>query len=147
MRPVDDENDDAESGPDNPLDAAYADVPAQSSEEGVASYYSDSLAGNPTASGEPYDPEDYTCANRVLPLGTVVRITRVDHPELSVHVMVNDRGPFGRRRRIVDLSRAAAEKIHLIADGIAEVKLEVLALGSGPVGSNRLRRHRRHRRR
>ena len=37
---------------------------AQADEEGVASYYADSLHGNPTASGEPYDKDALTAAKR-----------------------------------------------------------------------------------
>ena len=40
-------------------------------EEGKASYYSDKLAGHPTAHGEPYDPRALTAAHRALPFGTM----------------------------------------------------------------------------
>ena len=45
-------------------------------------------------------------------------------------VRVNDRGPFGRRRRIVDLSRAAAEELDMIRRGVVQVRAEVLELGA-----------------
>lgn len=96
---------------------------------GAASYYHDSLAGRSTASGEPYDPSAFTAANRTLPFGTVLRIVRVD-TGASVIVRVNDRGPFGRRRRIVDLSRAAAEELDMIRRGVVQVRAEVLELGA-----------------
>jgi len=83
-----------------------------------ASYYADSLAGNSTASGEPYDPKKLTAAHRTLPFGTRLRVTREGHGE--VLVTVNDRGPF-IDGRIIDLSRAAAEKIDMITAGIADV--------------------------
>lgn len=97
---------------------------AFSSDEGKASYYADSLAGNPTASGEPYDPSALTAAHRTLEFGTRVRVT---YPKTgkSVVVEVNDRGPYVDER-VIDLSRAAAEAIGLIDDGIGTVKLEVL---------------------
>lgn len=95
---------------------------------GAASYYHDSLAGRSTASGEPYDPRQFTAANRTLPFGTVLRVIRVD-TGASVIVRVNDRGPFGRRRRIVDLSRAAAEELDMIRRGVVQVRAEVLELG------------------
>jgi len=95
---------------------------------GRASYYADSLAGNPTASGEPYDPSAFTAAHRSLPFGTVVRVVRED-TGASVVVRVNDRGPFGDRRRILDLSRAAAEQIDMIRAGVVSVRAEVLELG------------------
>ncbi len=93
---------------------------------GRASYYSDALAGRSTASGEPYDPGELTAAPRDLPVDTRVRVTRVDTGE-SVVVRVNDRGPFGDRRRIIDLSRAAAERLHMIREGVIEVRVEILA--------------------
>lgn len=107
---------------------AYADRPALRTLEGPASYYHDSLAGNSTASGEPYDPHAFTAANRELPFGTVLRVVRVD-TGAAVIVRVNDRGPFGRRGRIVDLSRAAAEELDMIRRGVVSVRVEVLELG------------------
>lgn len=83
-----------------------------------ASYYSDSLAGNSTASGEPYDPNKMTAAHRTLDFGTRLRVTREGYGE--VIVTVNDRGPFVDGR-IIDLSRAAAEKIDMITAGVVEV--------------------------
>jgi rare lipoprotein A len=92
---------------------------------GEASYYANSLSGRRTASGERYNPRKLTAANRELPFGTRLRVTRVDTGQ-SVEVVVNDRGPFGKRRRILDLSRAAAEKLDMIRRGHVEVRAEVL---------------------
>lgn len=92
---------------------------------GQASYYHNSLKGRPTASGEPYDPRKLTAANRTLPLGTKLRVTRLDNGK-SVVVRVNDRGPFGSRRRILDLSRAAAEQLDMIRVGVAQVEAVVI---------------------
>jgi rare lipoprotein A len=47
----------------------------------------------------------------------------------AVLVRVNDRGPFGKKQRILDLSRAAAEQLNLIRRGHAPVRAEVLVLG------------------
>jgi rare lipoprotein A len=96
--------------------------------EGEATYYSDSLAGNHTANGEIYDPGRLTAASRDLPFGSIVRVTRRD-TGASVVVRVNDRGPFGNERRILDLSRTAAEQLNLIQRGVAPVRAEVLELG------------------
>lgn len=104
---------------------AYAQRPALESFEGRASYYADSLAGRSTASGEPYDPAARTAASRSLPFGTVLRVIRPD-TGASVIVRVNDRGPFGDRRRVLDLSRAAAEALDMIRRGVSEVRVEVL---------------------
>ena len=55
-------------------------------EMGKASYYSNKLAGRPTASGEGYDPRALTAAHRTLPFGTMVSVAirraagyRADH--------------------------------------------------------------------
>lgn len=95
---------------------------------GKAAYYHDSLAGRKTASGAPYDPGRYTAAHRKLPFGTVLRVIRADDGRM-VYVEVNDRGPFGDNARIVDLSRAAAEAIGMIRDGVVPVRVEVLRRG------------------
>jgi rare lipoprotein A len=95
---------------------------------GSASYYADSLAGNTTASGEVYDPGRRTAASRDLPFGTVVRVIRRDTGR-AVLVRINDRGPFANRRRILDLSRAAAEELDMIDAGVVKIRAEVLELG------------------
>lgn len=87
----------------------------------VASYYASSLAGNPTASGETYDPEKYTAAHRTLPLGTELRIRHADE---SVRVVVNDRGPYVPGHDL-DLSLAAAREIGLTGPGTATVRVLV----------------------
>lgn len=96
--------------------------------DGLASYYADHLAGNATASGEPYNPNARTAAHRTLPFGTRVRVTRVDTGD-QVTVRINDRGPQ-QRERIVDLSRRAAEALNMIEAGVVSVTLDVLEEGS-----------------
>jgi rare lipoprotein A len=91
---------------------------------GEASYYHDSLAGNPTASGTPYRPRALTAAHQTLPLGSKVRVIDVESGR-SVVVEVNDRGPFAKNR-VIDLSRAAAQQIGMIQRGHADVRLEVI---------------------
>ena len=86
----------------------------------MASYYHDSLAGNLTASGVPYDPTELTAAHKTLPFGTKLRVVRETGSE--VFVTINDRGPF-IEGRVIDLSRAAAAEIGMIEDGAAEVCL------------------------
>ncbi len=88
---------------------------------GEASYYADALAGNPTASGDPYNPSAKTAAHKTLAFGTSLRVVRPD-TGAAVTVTVNDRGPF-TPGRVVDLSRAAAAEIDLITVGVAEVCL------------------------
>jgi rare lipoprotein A len=110
------------------LAAQFGAAPALATLEGEASYYSDGLAGHATASGEPYRPLAFTAAHRKLPLGTVLRVTRTDGTR-QVYVRVNDRGPYGSKRRILDLSRAAAEELHMLRAGVLQVRAEVVAYG------------------
>lgn len=96
---------------------------------GKASFYADKFEGSPTASGEKYKKNKFTGAHKTLPFGTKVRITNLANNQ-SVEVTINDRGPWVEGR-IIDVSRAAAEKLGFINKGIAEVKLEVLDPGDG----------------
>ena len=97
------------------------------SEEGVASYYADSLQGNLTASEEPYDKDALTAAHRTLPFGTRVKVSNLDNGK-SVVVIINDRGPHSQNR-LIDVSGVAARQLGLIDSGIAKVKIEVLECG------------------
>lgn len=92
---------------------------------GSASYYANSLAGNPTASGGPYDPRALSAAHRTLPFGTRVRVTRTDAEVAPVCVTVNDRGPYAGRGRIIDLSRRAAEHLQMLGEGVVPVRVDV----------------------
>ena len=92
-------------------------------EQGLASYYADSLHGNRTASGEPYDKNAMTAAHRTLDFGTVVIVT-FPKTGKSVEVRINDRGPHVKSR-IIDLSGAAAEDIGLKESGVGEVRVEI----------------------
>lgn len=97
-------------------------VPLQ--EKGEASYYGYELAGKPTASGEPFNPEAMTAAHPTLPFGAHVRVTNL-HNEQTVVVRINDRGPFAKDR-VIDVSRAAAEELDMLHRGRAPVRIEVL---------------------
>ena len=96
-------------------------------ETGLAVYYADKFQGRKTASGEVFDQQKLTAAHRKLPFGTVVRVTNLDNRR-SVQVRINDRGPFGSKRRIIDLTRKAAEQLDMISAGVVEVKVEVVKL-------------------
>jgi hypothetical protein len=109
--------------PDAAPDAA-PDVSGEHVGDGQASFYGDELAGNPTASGERFDPAKLTAAHRTLPLGSRVRVTNLRNGE-SVVVRINDRGPF-HDRRVIDLSKAAARQIGMLQRGTARVRIELL---------------------
>ncbi len=87
-------------------------------ETGRASWYE---LPTKTASGEDMDGEALTAAHNSLPLGSHVRVENLDNGRVVV-VRINDRGPFAKDR-IIDLSKAAAERLGMIADGVANVRL------------------------
>jgi rare lipoprotein A len=89
--------------------------------KGQASYYADSLQGNKTASGEPYDRKAMTAAHRTLAFGTKVKVTYLKTGK-TVEVTINDRGPHVKDR-IIDLSGAAADALGLKDDGVGEVEI------------------------
>ena len=97
---------------------------AQHVETGMASFYSDKLQGRMTASGETYDKLKMTAAHRSLAFKTKIKVTNLENKK-SVLVLVNDRGPFVEGR-IIDLSRAAAEKLDFIDKGVVKVRVEVV---------------------
>ena len=95
---------------------------------GSGSYYAAKFAGRSTASGAPYEPSGFTAAHRSLPFGSVLRVTRVDGGQV-VYVRVTDRGPFGPRGRILDLSHAAAERLGMLRAGVVRLLVDVVELG------------------
>ncbi|MEL6865474.1 MAG: septal ring lytic transglycosylase RlpA family protein [Bacteroidota bacterium] len=76
------------------------------------------------ASGELYDLNKFTCAHMTLPFGTYLKVTRMDNDQ-EVIVKVNDRGNF-KAGRIIDLSKAAAQKIGLLQEGLTRVRLDIV---------------------
>lgn len=105
------------SGFSAPLFSQYA-------ETGYAVYYADYLAGRKTAYGEIYAPQNFTCAHKKHPLGTLLKVTRINDGR-SIVVRVNDKGPFNDGY-IVDLSKVAGQYIGLDLDGKAQVTVEVV---------------------
>jgi len=97
---------------------------------GEASWYSrkecctksnpDSLMAN----RKPLDDDALTCAMWLFEFGTKLKITCGDK---SVVCVVSDRGPNRRfKKRIVDLSRAAFQKISSLEKGLCLVKVTVV---------------------
>lgn len=78
-----------------------------------------------TASGERFNPEAMTAAHRTLKLGTRVRVTNQKNGR-SVILRINDRGPYGNAKRIIDVSRAAARQLDMIEAGVVPVKVEIV---------------------
>jgi len=94
-------------------------------EHGTASYYSKGFQGRKTASGERFSQQEMTAAHRQLPLGTKVMVENIETGE-QVEVKITDRGPYAdKKRRIIDLSKAAADSIGLVEPGLAPVRVVV----------------------
>lgn len=107
-----------------PLAIQDANLPAGETVEGKVTYYGRKHAGRKTANGERFDPNAFTMAHRTLPFGTLVRVTNLSNNQ-SVVVRVNDRGPVSRKR-VGDLTAAAASKISMLRAGVADVVLEIV---------------------
>ena len=94
-------------------------------QSGVASWYGAWHHGKVTANGEAFDMFAMTAAHKTLPLGSLVKVTRKDNGR-SIIVRINDRGPY-KRRRIIDLSYAAADSLGMKRKGVSRVSIEVVA--------------------
>ncbi len=99
--------------------------PAAPDQVGLATWYGKKFAGKPTSNGERFDPRAMTAAHRKLPFGTWVEVRRTETGR-SVRVRINDRGPWGDDRRIIDLSQAAATQLGIVGEGVARVELYVV---------------------
>jgi len=98
--------------------------PTQAPPIGLASWYGEAFHGRRTASGERFDQHGLTAASLSLPIGARARVTNLDNGR-SVVVRINDRGPYVRRR-VLDLSYAAARALGMVRRGTARVHIEVL---------------------
>lgn len=92
---------------------------------GLASWYGIKFQGKKTASGRFFDMHEFTAAHKFLPFGTIVKVVNLRNGK-EVIVNIIDRGPFSKKR-IIDLSHAAAKSIGLVKKGIAKVKIEVIS--------------------
>ena len=94
---------------------------------GKASIYARKFAGRRMADGHRMNPRDGNAASKVLPLGTIAKVTNLKTGKSTV-VTIRDRGPYVRGR-IVDLSPAAAASIGLARkEGIARVEVVPIAV-------------------
>ena len=94
---------------------------AWAGESGIASYYGDRHQGKPTASGKRFDQRLLTAAHAWLPFGSKVRVTALATGK-SVIVTITDR--LYSKRRIIDLSTAAAQILEMMRAGVTQVSLE-----------------------
>ena len=110
-------------------------VPKAESETGEASWYGEEFEGNTTASGEIYDSEGLTAAHPTLPFGTTVRVTNISNRR-NILLRINDRGPY-IGRRLIDVSRQAAERLGFVDSGTTPVRVEVVARPTSKPGNGK----------
>ena len=67
---------------------------------------------------------ELTAAHLTIPLNSIARVTNMKTGD-SILVRITDRGPFVSNR-VIDLSKAAAEKLNVYRPGTALVKIEVV---------------------
>jgi rare lipoprotein A len=99
--------------------------------EGLASYYADWFNGRTTASGTIFRNDDLVAAHPSYPFGSVVRVVNLRN-QRSIDLRIIDRGPapaIRARGVIIDVSRAAAERLGFIRAGRTRVRVEVLRWG------------------
>jgi|GEM_PF-1826074 len=94
-------------------------------EVGLASWYGKKFHGRKTANGEIFDMNGISAAHKTLQLPCVVKVTNLQNGK-ALMVRVNDRGPFHKDNRIIDLSRSAAEKLGFKEQGVTKVRVEVM---------------------
>jgi len=92
--------------------------------KGVGSWYGEQFHNRRTANGEIFDMDALSAAHKTLPLPSLVEVTNLDNGRKMV-VRVNDRGPFVGDR-IIDLSRAAADKLGYRRQGVARVRVRYI---------------------
>ncbi len=92
---------------------------------GIASWYGPGFQGKRAANGKRYNMYAMTAASKVLPLGSMVKVTNLRNHR-SVIVKITDRGPFVGKR-IIDLSYLAAKKLHSVSRGAVRVEVATLA--------------------
>jgi rare lipoprotein A len=107
-----------------PIVIAFFSLPAFSLQEGYASWYGGKFNGRLTSNGEVFDTNVKTAAHKTLPFGSIVKVVNLENGKSTV-VRINDRGPFVEGR-IIDLSRAAAEELGMVSQGIAKVSVQVV---------------------
>ena len=93
--------------------------------DGIASWYGPNFHNKKTANGEIYNQNAYTVAHKILPLGSIIKITNLENSK-KIYARVNDRGPY-KKERIVDVSKRIATELGFINNGTARVKLDIVS--------------------
>lgn len=86
-------------------------------------WYGDDFKGKATASGEPYDPQGFTCAADGFPFGTMLEVSDLDG-DATVVVRVTDRPG----KNVVDLTPKAFKVLSAEQAGRLRGKITVVGL-------------------
>ena len=114
---------------------SYAAMQLKHKLAGLASYYSSSLDGTLTATGETFRNKALTAAHLTLPLGTWIEVTSRATGR-TIRCRVNDRGPYVKKF-VLDLSQAAAKALGVDIAEDRYVDIRVVALpGEKPLPEN-----------
>lgn len=98
---------------------------------GVASFYSRSLDGSETATGETFHQDGNTAASNFFKLNTWVRVTNLRNGNTAI-VRINDRMhvSMSQRGRVIDVSRTIAKKLDFLYRGLTRVRVEEVPRGT-----------------
>ncbi len=96
--------------------SAPSELPPKGSPDfaGKAAFYSSSLHGQKTASGQRYDEGNLTAAHKQLPFGTKVTVVNRKNGKQCT-LTINDRGPYCPNH-VIDVSKEAAKQLGLMQD-------------------------------
>ena len=126
-RPSSQTNKPKESADTPPSTSAKVEKPKKPYDrEGYAVWYVvpvDSLANRRA------EKDEFTAAHNHLPLRSMVRVTHLKNGK-SVIVRITDRG-ITKRGASIDLCKPAAEKLEIISEGMARVRIEELPDDAG----------------
>ncbi|WP_338882947.1 MULTISPECIES: endolytic peptidoglycan transglycosylase RlpA [Xenorhabdus] len=95
--------------------------PAHFTQTGYASWFGEDSNGKLTAIGERASPYALAAAHPTLPIPSYVRVTNLSNGRMMI-VRINDRGPYNKPGKIIELSHAAAERLNLMPQ--SKVKLD-----------------------
>ncbi|MDU1890890.1 MAG: septal ring lytic transglycosylase RlpA family protein [Dysgonomonas sp.] len=96
-------------------------VVVKAQDVGLATFYGTKFNNRKTASGVIYRKDSLVCAHRTYPFGTLLKVRNPENDK-EVIVKVIDRGPFSKKR-IIDLSYAAAKTLDMINKGVIKVEV------------------------
>lgn len=114
-----------------PPDTAPASTIQSRGLRGKASFYAAKFNGRKTATGEIFNNKLFTAASNLLPLGSMVIVSRPD-TNLCVVVKINDRMHPKHQARVIDLSHSAAKYLDMVREGVAKVHVVRIPDGASP---------------